>query len=1634
MSHALAVALVLAVLCCDICVTIRVPVVWDGDSEVTQTKFSDQEPQTSADKVRPQKLQETVPIEYFQYTAKKPQFAVDIAKFHGVQSPQEHYKAYPVRPYTGKQKPELGRHRIQDPTRPVFQEFQQYLKNDDEFTPHIKPVSHNYEVFHPYKAEEPGFQELYKDPILDKIRNDIRDSSQRLQTYENEAGKPNIESGEYLESADETDRKKIPQRNIPAPYEIHRPQRRPVYYRPAPRYPNRDEILNKRFRHPWNQNFVKIRPAHYVPLQNHLHRLRQHHALKYDDERNEYPQVPVQQHYEEPSEGYDIYEKGKAKYVQLRNNLDESVNNVAKESRPSAPQKLELQASEESEPDEDDEFVPVKNYAQVRKTETTKHLPKSAAFDDADSYEEIRNAPRLREAIKSSKAQTVYTEEGYEDSAYDHAGEQKHASDHEAHAGYLKENELSGGKYKAPSFSGAYDEGDGSTYKNQKLHGEKWKDDLKENQKEKESEDYAEDEHERYIEADSYERGPVKREDSQRNKRQEDSTSTGESENIDDPENVDEDSGGVEDSENVSELENDDEQNNTSTQHDVNKRETKDFKVPVINLDAIFTSDKDVIEIVKQKIEKDDIKEKYPYYFKNLKAVNEHSPLRYAENLKFIPKKSKGGTEFYDSRAQLECPEVDENVDAIPDKLKKNGHPDANEETDENPGETDKQKGDIPNGPRLSGLGDKIDCFKAKYFGRNPLDSPFFKEEIISNPEPPTLPDLTTFKLKKPTDKMLLHSAPSNIVLSAEKLRNDSQKDIFELLHKLNSSQNKLTDSVVKGTDELKTVFIPQNLTFSNSYAQQNTAYNDILEKIKAKSNLTLPSKGSIFTLIKEPKLLNNNSLIQNVTHDSSQNNKEIIESATSHTRKKRASPFVYEPYKIIRDVQVADTKKTTTTSNISPLIKQLQSSKVIDTVVKDQPVKRTANSRTYKDIGRKDRAKNAPIEINDNTERSFIDVNSDKRRGEPRYELKPSNHKSQYSPVNNKKSMSREDYEAQTKEKENTKKDGNQSSDLKPKRPAPRALYDISRFIPKSEEIQKSAASNTVKTTVASSTPTRQTEILPSAEGSDESEEDYDDEYEDEEEEQETSASTTTTTTTTTTPKPIFRRRMRPTTTTEKEEEVTEEPPKLRLVTRFRTPPPSEKSKTPAESPQKLIKKYDESEERPKYREKKKKSSKSTLVTDTKKYGDDNDDMRKEEIDALIGVKHDMDEYTPMYEKEAERKRQSQEAGDSEEDDSSEEIEDEDEDDDDDDDDNEDDDDEDEDDDETTTTKVPITTTEGPKRTLSKTTDAPPSTTETRKNEKLEVKPVIVKKKIEIHKELPVNQSSPHVTQYKQDIEEEEIIKEIPRKIPEKKQHKDIKLLDFYKDENLAKDINQLGGVEVFKENLDLKHGPKHGGNYRRAPDVKEEPETTTAKVIRRRTKPPKDAVASQTENKKHIELNDDNIPARRLHGGNLKSISDLKYSRGDRKSEKLIELTTENYSRAMHGGNLKSIKDRGAKRFSDKSAKLIELDSSNDDDEEDDSKMHGGNFKSSGSRSSERGSRLHGGNYRSAKLIAADNEKGETQALANSSKGKTPKNARANAAVLLNSFAQAAPIILTTTPAYILDPSKRMYYYVDA
>ncbi|XP_049826765.1 uncharacterized protein LOC126266565 [Aethina tumida] len=165
----------------------------------------------------------------------------------------------------------------------------------------------------------------------------------------------------------------------------------------------------------------------------------------------------------------------------------------------------------------------------------------------------------------------------------------------------------------------------------------------------------------------------------------------------------------------------------SSSEHLVEREPKPNNTLQIIKIDNLKDAIKEphIIEIEKLKTSNstkrrkryvdDEVTEKYPYY--NDKNVNKDSPLRYAENLENIPLKSQDDMAFYNQATKrIKCQE-NLPIEDVKDQNKTVGN-----YTVEIPNEVAKNGSD---------LGNQIDCFKNKYFGDNPLDSPFFNEPTV---------------------------------------------------------------------------------------------------------------------------------------------------------------------------------------------------------------------------------------------------------------------------------------------------------------------------------------------------------------------------------------------------------------------------------------------------------------------------------------------------------------------------------------------------------------------------------------------------------------------------------------------------------------------------------------------------------------------------------------------------------------------------------------------------------------------------------------------------------------------------------------------------------------------------------------
>ncbi|XP_072392888.1 uncharacterized protein [Diabrotica undecimpunctata] len=530
--------------------------------------------------------------------------------------------------------------------------------------------------------------------------------------------------------------------------------------------------------------------------------------------------------------GENLFNKNKNQFGQnlehfteehnLNNNVPETTERSKTDKSP------EQQNAESSEESEEEEFVPTRLYAQVRATENQEHLPE----DDGDG--------RLREAIKESKIHTVYTEEGYEDSAYDHAGHEKEAENDEGFEDLerekleKKEKKVPHKKYNLhlPKFSRTkYSNGEGllsddeiERLKKQELGledtdaaGTQFEelDNTNQEYDNNNSEDISED----YSEDDEVTKPPLKQSNNFISTKETKTMTTKEKDDGDTETEISSKVRIILQPNNSTNSEKyvkvyppkvyktinrnkvtlpeyevsrttkyEDTPVNfsgifieeiiTTTEIPFTKLPSLEFdgyqdEIPITTLpttaipkpthadtyetlDSInkafltlnakkrvkrFTNDFSNLRLHAHflplishdlgKIEQKD-KEKYPYYDNyEEEGIDKNSPLRYAENLKNIPKKTGKRMVFYEQAdRKVQCPEIEATLNPIPEKVleaekQKFGNK-TNEETKDK-----SQQNKQPKSARLSGLGNQIDCLKSRYFGNNPFDSPFFEEQTV---------------------------------------------------------------------------------------------------------------------------------------------------------------------------------------------------------------------------------------------------------------------------------------------------------------------------------------------------------------------------------------------------------------------------------------------------------------------------------------------------------------------------------------------------------------------------------------------------------------------------------------------------------------------------------------------------------------------------------------------------------------------------------------------------------------------------------------------------------------------------------------------------------------------------------------
>ncbi|XP_076258027.1 uncharacterized protein LOC143195049 isoform X2 [Rhynchophorus ferrugineus] len=427
-------------------------------------------------------------------------------------------------------------------------------------------------------------------------------------------------------------------------------------------------------------------------------------------------------------------------------------NNVVQASRSQRyrAQPVQQQPSEE----EAEEFVPERLYTQVRNSEDEKHLPQDPV-----------EGPRLKEVIKDSKVHTLYSEEGYEDSAYDHAGHEKKAEQDEGKAKFEKEKVDS--KKKKKFIEKPVDNHEGQSVKVIVTESPKPKSDdtsPSDNDYTKNNNKFGANKFNNYITGPEIKTAHIKDKDngdvqleieSQVQVIMQPNNSTKAHKYVRiypkvpaEVSNKDDDQAESHVIEQINEMtlkQFNSNEKAAAADENAPKERRKRASEPWFEDVDIDTEFIDRINHTFEGPRKEVVDtQKFPYY--KSKDVNKDSPLRYAENPNNVPVKKAGELSFYKAADKHACPEIIQNIDPVPDHIKNAKESDDYDEEDDEEDDANGESSQVdervdgdeavtPKGPRIE-LGDKIDCLKARYFGENPLDNPFFKEATVGPVEP----------------------------------------------------------------------------------------------------------------------------------------------------------------------------------------------------------------------------------------------------------------------------------------------------------------------------------------------------------------------------------------------------------------------------------------------------------------------------------------------------------------------------------------------------------------------------------------------------------------------------------------------------------------------------------------------------------------------------------------------------------------------------------------------------------------------------------------------------------------------------------------------------------------------------------
>ncbi|KAK0179609.1 hypothetical protein PV327_005347 [Microctonus hyperodae] len=258
--------------------------------------------------------------------------------------------------------------------------------------------------------------------------------------------------------------------------------------------------------------------------------------------------------------------------------------------------------------------------------------------------------------------------------------------------------------------------------------------------------------------------------------------------------------------------------------------------------------------------------EKYPFYHND--QISHASPLKYVISPRQVPQKTHGGSEFYESRDKyMSCEDIE---------------PDVSKELPEDDHEP-VPDGDLKkNLPRLRGLGDKLSCLRDKYFDKNPLDNPLFKEKRIESPEMPEELNPVALKL---AFSSLIGDPEANFA------RRISRKPEIIDLRSSNSQKNHITNEFENKSNNGPEVWNNHAKKYRRRYSTttatpdalyQRQVYEDVMGTIKNMAHMYQPRPVTSKPLATPNRISKSNSNINYSSEssrdrDKNQKNNHII-------------------------------------------------------------------------------------------------------------------------------------------------------------------------------------------------------------------------------------------------------------------------------------------------------------------------------------------------------------------------------------------------------------------------------------------------------------------------------------------------------------------------------------------------------------------------------------------------------------------------------------------------------------------------------------------------------------------------------------------------------------------------------------